>query len=157
MVKMHFKGWRIFVTAGPYLLQSGWYGGQFVRFTDNMIVEKATAEDVAGILINGYKLEDFDGKPYNYIDMDGKKSFIPYQYENEAVNAFGKTTIASDDGLYDFNSNVYDNEVTYQYNQKLYLNNNGLLTNIDLGFFSVGVVAGIPEDNNNWLRVLLRM
>ena len=158
MVKMHFKGWRMPVTVGPDLLQSGWYGGQWVKFVGNMLVEKATPDNVAGLLLQGYKLEDYDGKPYHYIDMDGKKVFVPYQYENQSIrSALHKATMATDDGLYDFNKNVYDDSLVYSYNQKLYLDANGILTNVDLGFPYVGIVAGLPSDNNNWLRVILRM
>jgi hypothetical protein len=157
MVKMHFKGWRMPVSVGPDLMRTGWYGGQWVRFIGNLTVEKATASQVAGLLINGYKLEDFDGKPYHYIDMDGKKVFVPYQYENNAVTAQLKATMATDDGLYDFNENAYVTTDPYSYNQKLYLNANGILTSVDSGFAYIGVVAGLPTDNNGWLRVILRM
>ncbi|MDD5650232.1 MAG: hypothetical protein PHF86_07450 [Candidatus Nanoarchaeia archaeon] len=156
MVKMFFKGWRMPVTIGPTLLQTGWYGGQWVRFTGNLTVEKASVSSVAGILLTGYKLEDCDGKPYDYNNMDGLQIFKPYQYENQAINAFGKATMATDDGLYDFNSNVYETLV-YSYNQILYLNSEGLLTNVDSGFPYIGIVAGLPSDNNGWLRVLVRM
>jgi hypothetical protein len=158
MVKMHFKGWRMPVTIGPNLLQSGWYGGQWVRFVDNMTVEKATASNVAGLLLTGFKLEDYDGKPYHYLDMDGKKVFVPYQYENNAIRGQShKATMATDDGLYDFNRNAYTTTDVYAYNQKLFLDADGILTTTDLGFPYVGIVAGLPTDNNGWLRVILRM
>ncbi len=156
MVKMFFKGWRMPVIAGPELLKTGWYGGQWVRFVGNLTVEKATPSQVAGFLLNGYKLEDYDGKPYSYKDMDGKKIFVPFLYENQTIRQYGKVTMATDDGLYDFNKNVYE-DVDYQHNQYLYLNNEGILTNVDSGFAFIGVVAGIPVDNNGWLRVLVRM
>lgn len=159
MVKMHFKGWRMPVTAGPKLLQSGWYGGQIVKFIGNMIVEKADPLNFAGILLEGYKLEDYDGKPYDYISMDGHKVFYPRQFENKAINAEHKVTMGTDDGWYDLNKNAYDTTVIYSYNQKLYINNIGILTNVNpgLGAFPVAVVAGTPEDTNGWLRILLRM
>lgn len=157
MVKMFFKGWRMPVTAGPILLQSGWYGGQWVRFVGDLTVEKATPSSVAGLLLNGYKLEDYDGKPYHYLDMDGKKVFVPYQYENQTIRALSKVTMATDDGMYDFNRNVYDTGVVYGYNQLLYLTIDGILTNVDSGSPYIGIVAGLPSDNNGWLRVLVRM
>jgi hypothetical protein len=157
MVKMFFKGWRMPVKAGPVLMQTGWYGGQWVRFVGDLTVEKATPSSVAGLLLNGYKLEDYDGKPYHYIDLDGQKTFVPYQYENKSVMALSKVTMATDDGLYDFNRNVYDTSLIYAYNEFLYLNADGILTNVDSGSSYVAVVAGIPDDNNGWLRVLVRM
>jgi hypothetical protein len=65
--------------------------------------------------------------------------------------------MATDDGLYDFNKNVIDNSLIYTYNQKLYLDAKCLLTNVNLGFPYVGIVAGLPTDLNGWLRVILRM
>jgi len=156
MVKMHFKGWRLPVIVGPELLKTGWYGGQWVRFVGDLLVEKATASEVAGVLLYGYKLEDYDGKPYNYLDYDGKKVFIPQEYENSHIKGSHKATMATDDGLYDFNKNVYE-DLVYSYNEKLYLNNEGIITNVDSGFPYIGIVAGLPSDNNGWLRVLLRM
>jgi len=157
MVKMHFKCWRMPITVGPNLMRTGWYGGQWVKFVGNLVVEKASITEVAGFLINGYKLEDIDGKPFKYTDMDGLKKFVPFQYENKSILAQERAVISTDDGLYDFNKNVYDNSVVYNYNQKLYVNADGILTNINLGSPLVGIVAGLPSDNNSWLRVMLRM
>jgi len=156
MIKIHFRYWGINVYPGPELLRTGWYGGQIVKFVGNMIVEKATPTDVAGVLINGYKLEDYDGKPYNFKDMDGLAAPIrPYRYENNPVNGSQKVVMLSDDGMFDLNKNAYE-DLIYTYNQKLYASANGLVTNVNGGGDCIGVVAALPSDLNGWMRVKLK-
>jgi hypothetical protein len=157
MIKVHFRFWGIGVTAGPNLLQSGWYGGQIVRFTGNMIVEKATPLEVVGVLINGYKLEDYDAKQYKLKDSDGLKISKPYNYENNPTNSnLHMTTMLSDDGMFDINKNAYDTTQVYTHNQRLYSNNNGIITNVNAGGDCIGIVAALPSEVNNWMRVKLK-
>lgn len=160
MIKIFHKYWGINVRIGPLLLRSGWYGGQIVRFVGNMTVEKALPNEVAGMLINGYKLEDFDGKQYDFKDMDGlAEARRPYKYENNPVDSSSRvSTMISDDVLIDLNSNAYDTTRTYTYNQKLYANSNGIVTNENIGGNAepVGVVAAIPADLNGWMRAKIK-
>lgn len=158
MIKVLFKYWGISVEPGPELLKTGWYGGQIVRFTGNMIVEKALHNEVVGIMVNGFKLEDTDGKPYSYSDMDGLASpHSPYRYENNPVFGSHKATMLSDDGMFDLNPNAFDNTQVYTYNQKLYSNDQGVITNIDLGGADcIGIVAGIPAELNGWMRAKIK-
>lgn len=157
MIKVQFRYWGISVIPGPELLKSGWYGGQIVRFVGNMIVEKAIATEVAGVLVNGYKLKDFDGKPYSFVDMDGLATARPpYLYENNPIDGSHKVSMLSDDGMFEINSNTYDTMQTYTYNQKLYSNENGIITNVDGGGDCVGVVASLNTDLNGWMRVKLK-
>jgi len=157
VVKIHILGIKIPVFIGPNLLQTGWYGGQWVKFVGRQIVEKAGPIEAVGFLLYGYKLSDMDGKPYSYIDMDGGSIFVPYKHENDPVKAMKKVVMVSDVGYYDFNKNSYDTTQNYSYNEHLFANNDGILTNQKLGgpdTVIVGVVGCVPQDNNGWLGVL---
>lgn len=159
MIKVEFRFWGIQVTAGPGLLNTGWYGGQIVRFTGNMTVEKALPDQVVGVLINGYKLEDYDARPYYFDDSTSGSKFKPYRYENNPTNArLHRTTMISDDGIFDINRNAYDTTQVYSYNQKLYANLDGIITNVNTGGTAdvIGVVAALPSDLNGWMRVKLK-
>lgn len=160
MIKIHYRYWGINVKIGPELYKSGWYGGQIVRFVGNMTVEKALPHESVGMLIHGYKLEDFDGKQYDFKDMDGLASpRRPYRYENNPTDSsFHISTMISDDGIIDLNSNAYDNSRVYTYNQKLYVNSNGIITNENIGGNAdvVGIVATIPADINGWIRAKIK-
>lgn len=159
MVKIFFRYWAISVIPGPELLKTGWYAGQIVRFTDNMTVEKALPDQVVGMLINGYKLKDYDGKQYKFNDMDGlATSREPYKYENYPVNGSHKVSMISDDGMFDINMNGYDSTKSYTYNQKLYSNDQGIITNVNTGGTAdcIGIVAARPEDLNGWLRAKIK-
>jgi len=153
MVKMHFRGDKIQVYVSDQLLRSGWYGGQWVKYTGKRIVDLATETVYTGFLLLGHKFEDLNGVPYDY--KDGYP-VVPFGYENSAVNAYGQTIMITGGGDYDFNLNVYDTTKTYSYNQNLYVNNNSVLTNVDVGEQPVGVVNTVPSDNNGWLGVTLR-
>jgi hypothetical protein len=160
MIKIHYRFWGINVHVGPELLKTGWYGGQVVRFVDNMTVEKGLPNEVVGMLVHGYKLEDYDGKQYNFTDMDGLAiSRRPYKYENNPIDSSSRiTSMISDDGIIDLNSNAFDRTKIYTYNQKLYVNNNGIITNENIGGNAdcVGVVATIPTDLNGWMRAKIK-
>ena len=158
MVKVNIRAMKLPVTVGPLLKETGWYGGQWVQFVGKKTVEVATPEFSAGFLMIGYKLKDFDGKPYNYdySRMDsGVLPFVPYQFENKAIDAYGQTVLITDMGYYDFNSNVYDTAQVYQYNRHVYVNNNGFLTSVNTGFSPVGIVVSAPQDNNGWLGIIV--
>jgi len=154
MVKMHLRGDKHFVTVGPNLIETGWFGGQWVKYVGKRTVEKATNTVFAGFLLLGYKLNDLDAKPYNYIES-GVVS-VPFKYENQALNAYGQSVMITDSGEMDFNFNAFDTTQVYTYNQMLYVNNNGFLTNVNSGGLSVGIVSVIPKDNNNWLGITLK-
>ncbi|MDD5650070.1 MAG: hypothetical protein PHF86_06605 [Candidatus Nanoarchaeia archaeon] len=160
MIKIHYKYWGINVKIGPNLLRTGWYGGQIVRFVDKMTVEKALPNETVGLLINGYKLEDYDGKQYDFKDMDGLATARrPYKYENSPVDSSNHSaSMISDDVLLDFNRNAYDTTRIYTYNQKLYVNSNGILTNENIGGNAdvIGIVGAIPGDLNGWLRAKIK-
>ena len=157
MIKIMFRYWGISVIPGPELMRTGWVGGQIVRFVGNMIVEKGTTSDVVGVLINGYKIEDYDGKPYTFIDMDGlAASRRPYKYENNPVDGSRKAVMSSDDGMFEINKNAYDTTQIYDYNQKLYCNNDGIITSVNGGGDCIGVVASLSSDLNGWMRVKLK-
>lgn len=153
---MHIRGDKIRVTVGDTLMQNGWYSGHWVRFVGNRTVELATKTEYAGFLIIGHKLRDLDAKPYDFIDTTSGSEFIPYQYENKAVDAYGRTFLVAGGGDYDFNKYVYDTTKTYTYNQKLFVNDNAILTNVDSGASPIGLVTAIPDDNNNWLGLTLK-
>jgi len=158
MIKVLFRFWGISVEPGPGLLRTGWYGGQVVRFTGNMVVEKGLHNEVVGMMLRGYKLEDYDGKQYDFSDMDGLASLRPpYKYENNPVIGSHKAVMLSDDGMFDLNMNAYDTTKIYTYNQKLYSNDQGVITNEDLGGADcIGVVAGLPSDLNGWMRAKIK-
>jgi hypothetical protein len=157
MIKIQFRYWGINVEAGPVLRQTGWYGGQIVRFVGNMIVEKALPNEIAGVLIHGYKLEDYDGKPYSFEDGFSGSRSTPYRYENNPIDSSShKTSMISDDGMFDINKNAYDISQVYTYNQKLYSNIDGILTNVNAGGDCIGIVASLPSDLNGWMRVKLK-
>lgn len=154
MVKMHLRGDKHFVTIGPNLLESGWFGGQWVKYVGKRTVEKATDHVYAGFLLIGHKLNDLDSKPYNY--LEGGVISVPFKYENIALDAYGQSVMITDSGEMDFNLNVYDTTQVYTYNQTLYINNNGFLTNVNVGGPSVGIVSVTPQDNNGWLGITLK-
>lgn len=157
MVKVHLKCDRILVSVSTTLLQSGWYGGQWVRYTGKRTVDLATKDEYAGFLVWGHRLKDVDGKPYDYRDMDGLAEHVPYQHENKAVTAQkNRCIMIAGGGDFDFNKNAYDTTKTYTYNQLLYINDNSVLTNVNVGSPPVGMVNAIPEDNNNWLGMTLK-
>jgi len=157
MVKAHLKCDRVVVAIHSDLLQLGWYGGHWVRYTGKRTVELATKDDYAGFLVWGHKLIDLDAKPYDYTDTISSSQFVPYQHDNKAVNAKGnKCIMIAGGGDFDFNKNVYDTTQIYTYNQLLYINDNSILTNVNVGSPSVGLVNAIPEDNNNWLGMTLK-
>jgi len=158
MIKVLFRFWGISVIPGPELLRTGWYGGQIVRFVDDMTVEKALPTAVVGVLVHGYRLQDYDGKQYSFTDMDGLATArAPYLYENNPIDGSHKTTMLSDDGMFDINRNAYDTTQVYAYNQKLYANNNGIITNVGAGGADViGIVATLPANLNGWMRIKLK-
>jgi hypothetical protein len=156
MVKMRIRGDKHNVKVTDSFYQKGWYGGQWVRYVGNRTVDEATDTTFAGFLLWGWRLKDLDAKPYDYIDTTAGAEFFPFQYENQAVNAYHETTLITDSGEMDFNRYVYDTTKNYLYNQKLFVNNNGILTNVDVGAPSVGIVVGIPQDNNGWLGMMLK-
>jgi hypothetical protein len=157
MIKSLIKGFKINVTIGPGLMSTGWYAGQWVKYVGDLTVEKADPHAFCGFLNSGYKLIDFDEKPYHHPDMDGLTVAVPQQYENNP-SRIGKVTMVTHEGLYDFNRNVYENDI-FQYNQKLYVSVNGLLTNVNLGGNSspAAFVAGLPSDNYGWMKVQIQM
>jgi len=154
MVKMHARGDVLLANVIETLLKNGWYGGQWVRYVGRRKVDLATESEYAGFLLLGHRLKDLHGYPYNYTEGYGET--IPYEYENKAVNAYGQVAIIAGGGDYDFNENVYDTTKTYTYNQTLFVNNNSVLTNVDSGNSSIGLVNVIPSDNNGWLGVNLK-
>lgn len=159
MVKIFIKTDKLFVTAGPNMLQTGWYGGQWVKYVGNRTVELSDKATYAGFMKNGYKLTDIDGKSYDYDDTesDTALNFIPHRYENKSIKAYGQSVMISGGGDFDFNKNAYDTTKTYVHNQKLYVNDNAVLTNVDSGNPSIGVVSMIPSDNEgNWLGMALK-
>lgn len=156
MVKMHIRGDKLFATVAPSLLQTGWYGGQWVKYSGKRTIVLADKTTYAGFILLGHKLRDLDAMPYNYSDSTAGANAVPYQYENKAVDAYGQTLIIAGGGDYDFNKNVYDTTKTYTYNQLLYVNDNAILTNVNGGGPPVGLVNVIPSDNNNWLGVTLK-
>ena len=155
MVKMFIRGTKHIMTVGPQLLQSGWYGGIWVKIVGSRTVEKATPTVFAGFLLLGYKLRDLDAAPYNY-DYN-ITDYIPAQHENQPLDAYGRTLMMADSGEYDFNLNAYDTTQVYNYNDHLYLNNNAVLTNLNSGTPPVGIVISKPSDRNGWLGTILNI
>jgi len=153
MIKIIIPAIRHIATVGPNLLASGWYGGQWVKYVGNRTVEKADSHTAAGFLILGYKLQDLDAAPYKY-DFN-ITNMVPAINENQPIDAYGRAVLIHG-GEFDFNKNVYDNSVVYSYNQLLYLNNNGILTNVNTGGPSVGIVITAPQDNNGWMGVIIK-
>ena len=141
MVKYNIRGTKVPIFVSDNMMKKGWYGGQFVKYIAKNTVDFADNINFAGLIILGYKLED--------------NKDIPYEHENVAVKALNQATLMYDSGLYEFNDNVYDKTLIYTYNQTLYINNNGIITNINSGGTSIGKVSAIPQDNNGWLGVLL--
>ena len=156
MVKMHIRGDKIRATVGDTLMQNGWYGGNWVRFVAKRTVELATKTEYAGFILLGHKLRDLDASPYSYTDTSAGAIAVPYQYENKAVDAYGRTFLVAGGGDYDFNRHVYDTTKTYSYNEKLFVNDNAILTNVDSGAPPVGLVTATPQDNNTWLGLTLK-
>lgn len=152
MVIVKQRGLLIPIKVDTELLQTGWYGGLWVTVTGNRIVSKANKNNRTGFLLWGHKLKDLEAKRYKYNEGHIE---VPWQYENVAVRAFGQAVMVCDSGEFDFNSNVYDSTLIYNYMDKLYVNDNGILTNVNNGSEDVGVVIGTPQDNNGWLGVIL--
>jgi hypothetical protein len=157
MVKMTIRGSRHIVKVSTNMFEKGWYGGQWVRFVGNRTVDFATDTLYAGFLLWGWRLKDIDATPYDFIDTMSGSEFIPFNYENKSLNAYHQTAMIFDSGEMDFNLNTYDTTQVYSYHDSLYINNNSVLTNVNSGGPSVGLVIGTPQDNNNWLGVLLNI
>ena len=156
MVKILVDGDRHLVKVDPSMMIRGWYGGQWVRYTGSRIVDFATSTEYAGFLMYGYKKQDLDAAPYDFNDTVAGAQFVPMKYENKAIDAFGRTAIIADSGEFEFNKYAYDTTQNYTYNQLLYVNNNSVLTNVNAGGPSVGLVIVTPQDNNNWLGMMLK-
>ena len=131
---------KVPVIASPSLMINGWYGGKWMRFIGNRTVDYATKDNFAGFVLFGYKLRD--------------EGIIPYQYENIHLDAKPAITIMVG-GYFEFNNKAYDPLQVYNPNDKLYVDDNAVLTNVDTGFSSVGVVSATPQTNNNWLGAVL--
>ena len=154
MVNVRIRGLYIDVTVDDDLLQKGWYAGQWVTISGNRTVSRANAANRAGFLLNGFKLRDVYMRPFYFNDGS---LFVPHEHENSAITGNRKTPMICDSGDFDFNPNVYDTTQVYNYNDYLYVNNNGVLTNVPTGFASVGHVLSKPEDNNGWLGFLMQV
>lgn len=156
MVKVYVENDRHIVTVTPALMQRGWYGGQWVRYIGKKTIDLATNTSYAGFLLYGYKKRDLDAAPYDFIDTVSGSDFVPMQHENRAIDALAKTVIIADSGEFEFNKYAFDTTQIYTYNQELYVNNNAILTNQNTGGPPVGIVISAPQDNNNWLGMMLK-
>lgn len=152
MINVRIKGVYIDVIVDDDLFQKGWYAGQWVTITGNRTVSRANKSNRVGFLLHGYKLRDLYSRPFYFNDG---YSFMPHEHENSAISGNRKTPMMCDSGDFDFNQNVYDITQTYNYNDFLYVNDNGILTNVATGFAPVGSVLSKPEDNNGWLGFLM--
>jgi len=154
MVNVRIRGELINVTVDADLLRAGWYGGQWVTLTGPRTVSKANKTNRIGFLLNGYKLQDTYVRPLYFNEGT---LFIPNEHENSAISGCHKTPMICDSGDFDVNQNAYDTTRIYNYNENLYVNDDGILTNQPTGFGSVGYVLSRPEDNNGWLGFLLNI
>lgn len=156
MVKMRIRGDKHIVKVTDNMYETGWYGGQWVRYVANRTVDFATQAEYAGFLLIGWRLKDLDAKPYDYIDTNAGAEFLPFQYENKSVDAYRQAVLITDSGEMDFNKYAYDITQVYSYQQLLYINNSSVLTNVNSGKPSVGIVIATPQDNNGWLGIMLK-
>lgn len=154
MINVRIRGELINVTVDDDLFYKGWYGGQWVTITGPRTVSRADKSNRTGFLLNGYKLQDLYCRPIYFNDGS---LFIPNQHENSAITGNRKTPMVCDSGDFDVNQHAYDTTQIYNYNELLYVNDNGVLTNQATGFGAVGYVLSKPEDNNGWLGFLLNI
>lgn len=154
MVNVRIRGELVNVTVDDDLLRTGWYGGQWVTFTGPRTVSRANKSNRIGFLLNGYRLRDLYMRPIYFNDGT---TFVPSEHENSAITASNRTPMVCDSGDFDINQNAYDTTQIYGYNENLYVNDNGFLTNQPTGFPSVGYVISLPSDNNGWLGFLLNI
>jgi len=156
MVKMLVRGDKHVVKVSDNMLQKGWYGGQWVRYVGNRTVDFATKTSFAGFMLWGYKLKDLDANQLQFIETTAGAEFIPWQYENKSVEANGIATLICDSGEMYFNKYAFDTTQVYSYQEKLFVNDNAVLTNVDVGAPTAGFVISAPQDNNDWLGMILQ-
>lgn len=165
-VELHFPGDRFPVTVGPILRNTGWRGGQFVRYissTEDYVVEKSNGSDVAGFLL--FQSENYTpmtpgglgiGSPENFT---GKQFRSPIGGNNVATMISGGTRAYFK--LYETTALTgagtrSGGTIVYSLNQPLYISENGLLCNDSVANLlaagvtavQVGICSAVPNLKN---------